>query len=1175
MLCCAARGQYVFTNFQKQNGLSTNEVFCSFKDDEGFMWFGTSRGLNRYDGSGFKVYNWQNKNTVTDITITSIAKKSNIEMWVGASNGLYIFNKQNGSFSSDVMTDTAGKTKNNTGVQKIITDAQKRHWVVTSNELFVIIKEKVTPASSVYPSFSISKNSILQHPATTIDNARKGIWVGTTKELYFINFESGKTWSAENNPGQLALFQEKAFYAICPDDKGDIWFSSEKHSLARYNNSTNKIIDIQGWMPDIKNGGLFIDSKKRLWLNNYSGKIFVLDTNGKFIRLPDASPENYKPCNILLNSISEDNENNIWLTGLNGISKLKAGSYLHNIITLPNFTANNQYAHFQINDIADAGNGRLWVCKDDGLYLLDTETGNTKRYLITSEGGRPNRFFDVKSIKGEWWCGTGDGIKILNPVTGQFRSFAYYAKEHPVKNVSAYWIYEDKRGKIWFSVWNTAVFMFDPATKKTVRVEEIRSTNPSDPVLTNSLSILENSDGKIWFGNGYKGIKIFDPLTGKFTTPPMLNRQNVLQICRDSSNSTWLAVKGHGIIKTDMDGNPLDSVAIPEISDMGFDKQGRLWVCGNEGIQFVNTVRKTVSKLAVDMGEPFHDLSGAIFFRNDKLYGSVQNKLAVINHREAGELTIAAPPLISGIRVFEKEMLYAVSNPLLNLRYNENFFSIEFSSVRHNEITSLQYAYMLKGFDKGWVHCGRRQIASYTNVPDGNYTFLVKCTGADGQWMDKETAVAIYIRPPFWKTWWFATGFLLLLAVLAWYLYRLSRSRKQKKYIDNTIDYFANSVYGQNSVTEICWDIARNCISQLHFEDCVVYLVDGGKNQLVQKAAYGPKNPKGQEIINPIEIEMGKGIVGTVAETGKPLSIKDTTKDERYIVDDERRLSELAVPILHDGKVIGVIDSENSKKNFFTEEHIKALNTIAAISANKIAEATAEAMAKENEIKVLEINKMLAESQLMALRAQMNPHFVFNCLNSIQECIVTQKYGEASKYLNKFSKLFRMVLNNSGKKLVTLAEEKEVLELYLELEQMRFEKGFEYAITIDEKLDADEVLIPSMLVQPYVENALWHGLMHKEGDRKLSIGFRLIKEEVFECVIDDNGIGRKRSFELKAGQSKAKRHESKGLAISKDRLDVLERQGYHASLQITDKQDQTGDATGTRITIELSTELTN
>lgn len=411
--------------------------------------------------------------------------------------------------------------------------------------------------------------------------------------------------------------------------------------------------------------------------------------------------------------------------------------------------------------------------------------------------------------------------------------------------------------------------------------------------------------------------------------------------------------------------------------------------------------------------------------------------------------------------------------------------------------------------------------------------------------------------------------------LIFWQIYLIDKKRKQKKNIDETIDYFANSVYGQNSVNEICWDIARNCISQLHFEDCVVYLIDNEKGTLVQRAAFGPKNPKGLEIKNPIEIDIGYGIVGAVAQSAKPLLIADTSKDSRYIVDDEFRYSELAVPIIHNNKVIGVIDSEHVSKNFFSAEHLKALNTIAAISANKIAEAIAEAAVKDNEIKMLEINKLLAESQLMALRAQMNPHFVFNCLNSIQECIVTEKYGEASKYLNKFSKLFRMILNNSSKKLISIEEEIDVLKLYLDLEQMRFENSFEYTISIDRELDTNEILMPSMLLQPYVENAIWHGLMHKIGERKLIIAFKQKSDEIFECIVEDNGIGRQKSSELRAEQSKAKHHESKGLAITKDRLDVLQKQGYASHLQIIDKKDSAGNAVGTTIKIELSTELIN
>ncbi|HET9433312.1 MAG TPA: GAF domain-containing protein, partial [Chitinophagaceae bacterium] len=136
--------------------------------------------------------------------------------------------------------------------------------------------------------------------------------------------------------------------------------------------------------------------------------------------------------------------------------------------------------------------------------------------------------------------------------------------------------------------------------------------------------------------------------------------------------------------------------------------------------------------------------------------------------------------------------------------------------------------------------------------------------------------------------------------------------------------------------------MAKNCISKLNFEDCVIYLLDEGRNVLVQKAAWGPKLAKDLTINQPIEIPLGQGIVGSVARTGKPELIANTELDKRYIADDARRFSELAVPLIIDNKVIGVIDSEHSRKNFFTKKHLSILSTVAVLSATQIKRAKAE-----------------------------------------------------------------------------------------------------------------------------------------------------------------------------------------------------------------------------------------
>ncbi len=150
---------------------------------------------------------------------------------------------------------------------------------------------------------------------------------------------------------------------------------------------------------------------------------------------------------------------------------------------------------------------------------------------------------------------------------------------------------------------------------------------------------------------------------------------------------------------------------------------------------------------------------------------------------------------------------------------------------------------------------------------------------------------------------------------------------------------FSSALISAKTASEIVWSVARNAISKLDLKDCVIYLLDDDREYLFQAAAHGPKNPIDFDILNPIKIKVGEGIVGTVAKTGEPLLINDTSVDARYIVDDSIRLSELAVPIKTDDHVYGVIDSEHPERNFYNENHLSILTTIAHLTAIKLKEA--------------------------------------------------------------------------------------------------------------------------------------------------------------------------------------------------------------------------------------------
>lgn len=206
-------------------------------------------------------------------------------------------------------------------------------------------------------------------------------------------------------------------------------------------------------------------------------------------------------------------------------------------------------------------------------------------------------------------------------------------------------------------------------------------------------------------------------------------------------------------------------------------------------------------------------------------------------------------------------------------------------------------------------------------------------------------------------------------------------------------------------------------------------------------------------------------------------------------------------------------------------------------------------------------NKKIA---LQSLRREMNPHFIFNSLNSVNQFISENKELEANKYLTSYSNLMRNMMENSNKDFVTLNNEVEQLKKYLDLEHLRFNEKFDYEITIDDALDGDAVLVPNMLLQPHLENAIWHGLRYKEGKGFLKLDFKL-KNNMVKVVVDDDGIGLTKSGELKTTNQKV--HESRGMTNTRERISLLnELYKKNISMEISEKESP---ETGTRIEISF------
>ncbi len=380
--------------------------------------------------------------------------------------------------------------------------------------------------------------------------------------------------------------------------------------------------------------------------------------------------------------------------------------------------------------------------------------------------------------------------------------------------------------------------------------------------------------------------------------------------------------------------------------------------------------------------------------------------------------------------------------------------------------------------------------------------------------------------------------------------------------LEKILLYFSTAILEKNTEEEILWDLAKNCISQLGFVDCVIYLVDENKQALVQKAAYGPKNPKEESILQPIDIPIGKGITGSVALSGVAEIVKDTSLDSRYILDDAPRFSEIAVPILTDGKVLGVIDCEHPERHFFTQQHLRILSAIASICAIKLSRVKAERLAMQEQQRVMEAQQQMEELKAQALKAQMNPHFLFNALSAIQYFITENDKKSALSYLSLFSKLIRYRLEYFREETTLLSDEIEVMNWYLKLQKLRYGDNFHYQVEISEADSGRIIRIPSLIFPFVLESAVELSMLEQPAGH-LHLTIELAPREVRLVLLHNLST---LPVHRPAGRS-GYREDMEPWQKQLEKLNAL--QHYHIQEKTTFLKDDNGKISGVEIQLKI------
>lgn len=1191
-----------FARYTSAEGLTNDYVSSVLQDSIGYVWLATPSGLNRFDGSRFIQFH------ATVDSLSLAAEDINWMTWIDGHRlavftaGVHIIDTRTGARRNLFIpySDMQYEYKFNM-IEAVRGDREGNVYVLTRSGFYHFDKDyRMISRFDYYKEAEVpTEHFFFGRDLLRLDEHRLLIVSAGGLFLYDKRMKRVKPLEAKDEP-MLAEFIDYpgTYYTLYR------FFQHSDHSLVVLHLLSDSLayIDLDRKkktvsrlpFPKIRNefhyrSRLFAESDSTFFITgHFSGFFrFHLDPASGHVSL---DPQRYFP-SFSCNGLLIDQDKNLWVATNKGTFRRDAARLKVEVGALRQGLLDS-FPQLRLDDLY-VGSRKIYAGTrgQAGLLIINKETLGLEGQYFGQDSIMANPIYSLEPIDNErLMIGISGPIQEFNMVTGKGKTL-----NPPAWNYTGDWtsdLFTDSREEIWVSAAN--IYRYKKNTKVFDRINHIL---PS-PVVP--FAIREDTAGNMWIAaHGIIRYNVtldsFDIVLDSFPSIKMRDNQvNAVVIDRDNTiwfNSNNNGLAGYSIDKgtfrhfTRSDGLPDDNIAAMRIVG------NKLWIACFTGIACMDLNSYRITSFGQEDGFPaMQVVKGSEFF-----YDSAASQLylgltyAVVRFNPFNVLLRKAPP-----RLFIEKVVvngrkeYFLPGNRMEISWKGREVMVTIGSINFSSGNSQAFAYrILREGQTQWQQLGSQPGFSISNLSPGTYTIQVKSYSVHNRWPEQVREFSIVVLPPFWQKEWFIALMTILAAVGIYRLIAWRADVARKKEMKNThlqklkaegyknqfeleqiSNYFSSSLAGKKTEDEVLWDVTGNLIGRLGYVDCMIYLWNEDKTRMVQKAAYGPKGKP--EIISTqvFDVRPGQGIVGHVVSTRQPILVKDTRKDERYRVDEEFRLSEICVPIIHNGELMGIIDSEHYEPGYFSERDIKILTTIATLIGNKLTQIASERTLDAKRKEIDNINEQLVGARLAALQAQMNPHFVFNALNSIKRMILDRDNEKASRYLSKFALMIRMTLDHSKSAFVTLHENIEYLKSYLEMEQLRFDDSFRYYIDIGEDLEPGEIYIPSLMMQPIVENAIWHGLMAKEGEKETRICFQRRGSRIC-CRIEDNGIGVVRSEEMKKVNRPL--HRSLGLDNLRNRIRIMnEKYDLECRLDIVDLNHAASGSTGTRVTLEFN-----
>ncbi len=773
-----------FTNITIEDGLSHSKVNCIYQDRQGFLWFGTNEGLNKYDGYSFTIYqpDPEDPHSISANLIRCILEDSRGNFWIGTeAGGLNRFDRHRKTFTHFTANPSSEIVLSGNNVNAIIEDEDGYLWLGTEHGIDRLdLQHQQVSHYRPYPADQSPhfSNEIM---ALLVDH--EGIlWIGTLGGgLCAFDRPKQQFSYYRHEPKNRFSIGDNEIYSIYEDLKGELWIGTLNGGLNLFDRTSHRFYRYYPGQDNSESTtirAILDDGRGNLWVGNRSG-LYNFDRHNHRFSYYSHDPTN--PYSLVQNSVQtifKDAKGDLWIGTRGGISFLNTSNlpFVHYRADVNNPRCLNRQAVYAI---LEDRHGDLWFgTEHGGLNHLNRKTGLFTYYLHDKQNPNSLSVNNIKALledrEGRLWIGTFNGG--LNVLERSKKRFIHYWHQEndptslAIDNVMA--LFEDSDGQIWVGTYGAGLDRFNPRTQ---RFEHLL-TDWHHLGFNNIYCFWLDRQGQLWLGAGQSRVASYHLQTKKITPYQLnhhINNVDVRAIYQDRAGNLWFGTVGAGLYLfntidssfrayTKKDGLPSNIVyGILE------DDAGNLWLSTTNGLSQFNPQTGTIKNYYKENGLQSDQFNYNAYLKTrdgQMLFGGI-NGVTAFYPDQIRQNSYVPPVVITDFKIFNRPVEIGGEHPILTqdisqtssikLSYKHSVFSFEFVALNYAIPEQNQYAYKMEGFESDWNYVGNRRFATYTNLDPGTYTFRVKAANNDGIWNEAGTAIEITITPPFWKTLWF------------------------------------------------------------------------------------------------------------------------------------------------------------------------------------------------------------------------------------------------------------------------------------------------------------------------------------------------------------------------------------------------------------------------------------